>query len=284
MKKLMTLLLTALAVLVVSETAIAQINTPAPSPKIKMEQVVGLTTVSLEYSRPSVKGRNLFVDVEEFGKIWRTGANQATKITFSDDVKLEGKSVPAGTYALYSIPDATNWTIMLYKDTKLGGNVSKYDKTKELTRFNVKGYKRSSFVESFFIDISDLKDGGATMALKWGNFYVPFKLEVSFDEQVTKQIETALAGTTRGEYYSAASYYFKQGKDLNKAYEWVKKANELDQKYWQLRLQARIEAKLGNYKQAITTAGISSALAKKAGNMGYVKQNDKSIKEWKEMM
>jgi len=284
MKKLMTLLLTALALLVVSETAFAQINTPAPSPKIKMEQVVGLTTVTLEYSRPSVKGRNLFVDVEEFGKIWRTGANQATKITFSDDVKLEGNSVPAGTYALYSIPDPTDWTIMLYKDTKLGGNTSKYDKTKEQARFKVKGYKRSSFVESFFIDISDLKDGGATMALKWGNYYVPFKLEVSFDEKVTKQIESALAGTTRGEYYSAASYYFKQGKDLNKAYEWVKKANELDQKYWQLRLQARIEAKLGKYKEAITTAGISSALAKKAGNMGYVKSNDKDIKEWKDMM
>ena len=284
MKKLLTLLLTALAVLVVSETAIAQINTPAPSPKIKMEQVVGLTTVTLEYSRPSVKGRNLFVDVEEFGKIWRTGANQATKVTFSDDVKLEGKSVPAGTYALYSIPDPTNWTIMLYKDTKLGGNTSKYDKTKEQVRFNVKGYKRSSFVESFFIDISDVKDGGATMALKWGNFYVPFKLEVSYDDQVMKQIETALAGTTRGEYYSAASYYYKQGKDMNKAYEWVKKANELDQKYWQMRLQARIEAKLGKYKQAITTAGISSSLAKKAGNMGYVKMNDKDIKEWKDMM
>jgi len=284
MKKLLTLLLTALAILVVSETAIAQINTPAPSPKIKMEQTVGLTTVTLEYSRPSVKGRNLFVDVEEFGKIWRTGANQATKITFSDDVKLEGKSVPAGTYALYSIPDPTNWTIMLYKDTKLGGNTSKYDKTKEQARFKVKGYKRSSFVESFFIDISDLKDGGATMALKWGNYYVPFKLEVSYDDAVMKQIETAMAGTSRGEYYSAASYYYKAGKDMNKAYDWVKKANEIDQKFWQLRLQARIEAKLGKYKQAITTAGISSALAKKAGNMGYVKMNDKDIKEWKDMM
>ena len=284
MKKLLTLLLTALAVLVVSETAIAQINTPAPSPKIKMEQVVGLTTVTLEYSRPAVKGRNLFVDVEEFGKIWRTGANSATKITFSDDVKLEGKSVPAGTYALYSIPDPTDWTIMLYKDTKLGGNTSKYDKTKEQARFKVKGYKRSSFVESFFIDISDLKDGGATMALKWGNYYVPFKLEVSYDDVVSKQIEAAMAGTTRGEYYAAASYYYKEGKDMKQAHEWVKKANSMEQKYWQMRLQARIEAKLGKYKEAITTAGISSSLAKAAGNMGYVKMNDKDIKEWKDMM
>ena len=150
MEKLLTSLFMMAAVMMVTNSAIAQINTPAASPGCKVEQVVGLTTVNLDYSRPSVKGRTLFVDVEAFGSIWRTGANRATKITFSDDVKIEGNSVPAGTYALYSIPDPTDWTIMLYKDLTVGGNVSKYNKADELVRFKVKGYKRSSFVESFY--------------------------------------------------------------------------------------------------------------------------------------
>ena len=128
MKKLLTSLFMIAAVMMVSNSAMAQINTPAPSPGCKMEQVVGLTTVKLDYSRPNVKGRTLFVDVEAFGSIWRTGANRATKITFTDDVKIEGNAVPAGTYALYSIPDPVDWTIMLYKDLTIGGNVSKYNK------------------------------------------------------------------------------------------------------------------------------------------------------------
>ena len=275
MKKLLTTILMTFAVLMVTNSAIAQINTPAASPSCKAEQVVGLTTVSLDYSRPSLKGRIPFVDVESFGNIWRTGANRSTKITFSDDVKLEGNSVPAGTYALYSIPDPTDWTIMLYKDLTLGGNVSKYDRSKEQVRFKVRGYKRSSSVESFTIDIGDLKDDGATIALKWGNYYVPFKIAVSYDEQVMKQIDAAIGGTTRGEYYSAAKYYLDNGKDLKKAHEWVKMANAKSERYWQMRVQAQIEAKLGMKDAAKASIQKSSALAKAAGNAGYAKANDK---------
>jgi len=277
MKKLLTSLFMIAAVMMVSNGAMAQINTPAASPSCKMEQVVGLTTVSLDYSRPSVKGRTLFVDVEAFGSIWRTGANRATKITFSDDVKIEGNTVPAGTYALYSIPDPVTWTIMLYKDLTLGGNVSKYNKADELARFKVKGYKRSNFVESFAIDIADINSDGATMSLKWGNWYVPFKLEVSYDDQVMKQIETTMAGTSRGDYYSAAKYYFDRNKDMKQAYEWAKMANQKGERYWQLRLQAQIEAKLGMKAEAKSTIAKSSAVAKAAGSVGYAKANDKIL-------
>lgn len=278
MKKLLTTLLT-LAVLMVSNSAMAQINTPAPSPNFNVETVVGLTDVALNYSRPSVKGRSLFVDVEAFGEIWRTGANASTKITFGDDVKLEGNTVPAGTYALYSIPGQVDWTIMLYKDLTLGGNVSRYDRGKELVRFKVRGYTRKSFVETFTIDIGDVKPDGATIALKWGNYYVPFKIEVTYDDKVMKQIESALAGTTRGEYYSAAKYYFDNGKDLKQAHEWAVMANKKGEKYWQLRLQAQLEAKLGMKADAIATMKKSSEAAKKAGNSGYAKANDKLMAE-----
>ena len=274
MKKVFTQLLTAV-ILMTASNIFAQIDTPAPSPFCKIEQKVGLTNVTLEYSRPGVKGRELFVDVEAFGKIWRTGANASTKITFSDDVTLEGHKVPAGTYAIYSIPDPVNWTIMLYKDLTLGGNVSKYNKEEEFLRFKVKGHTRTNFVESFKIDIDDLKDNSATLSLKWGNYYVPFKLGVSYREKVMKQIEKAIAGTTRSEYYSAAKFYFDENKDLGKAYEWVKIANQKGERYWQLRLQARIEAKLGMKDKAKMSIQKSSALAKSAGNDGYAKANKK---------
>lgn len=280
MKKLLTSLFLMTAIVMMTNHAIAQINTPAASPSCKMEQVVGLTTVSLDYSRPSVKGRVLFVDVEAFGSIWRTGANQSTKITFSDDVKIEGNSVPAGTYALYSIPGPVDWTIMLYKDLTLGGNVAKYNEEDELVRFKVKGYKRSNFVESFAIDIADIKDNGATVSLKWGNWYVPFKLEVSYDDQVMKQIEAAMAGTSRGEYYSAAKYYYDNGKDMKQAYEWAKMANQKGERYWQLRLQAQIEANLGMKKEAMATMAKSSAVAKAAGSAGYANANEKIMADF----
>ena len=261
----------------------AQINTPAASPFCKMEQQVGLTDVTVEYSRPSMKGRTLFVDVESFGKIWRTGANASTKITFSDDVKVEGNNVPAGTYALYTIPDPSSWTVMLYKDLTLGGNIAKYDESKEVTRFKVTRKRLSEPVETFTISIGNFVENAAELALQWGEYHVPIKLEVEYDERVVKAIESTMAGPSRGEYYVAARYYYNSDRDLAQAYEWAKKANEMGERYWQLRLQAQIEAKLGKYKEAIATAKKSSSVAKEAGNNDYVKGNEKYIAEWAKM-
>jgi len=262
----------------------AQIQTPAPSPSCKTEQMVGLTTVTLDYSRPSVKGRELFVDVEAWGQIWRTGANRSTKITFSDDVKLEGHDVPAGTYALYSIPGQTDFTIMLYKDLTLGGNVAKYDAANELVRFKVKTQKTQSHVESFHIHVGNLKSNSADIALMWGAYYIPFKLETEVDAKVQKQIDAAMGGPSRGEYYTAARYYLDNDKDMNKALTWIQAANKMDAKFWQLRVEALILAKLGKYKDAIATANKSTAMAEEAKNTGYPKMNAKSIAEWKSAM
>ncbi|HHM20910.1 MAG TPA: DUF2911 domain-containing protein [Bacteroidetes bacterium] len=262
----------------------AQIETPALSPFCKMEQKVGLTDVTVEYSRPGMRGRTLFVDVESFGKIWRTGANASTKLTFSDDVKLEGHDVPAGTYALYTIPDPGTWTVMLYKDLTLGGNVSKYDESKELLRFKVARKRLSEPMETFTINIGNFAGNTAEIALQWGEYHVPIKLEVNYDDKVMKAIESTLSGPSRSDYYTAARYYYDTDRDLAKAYKWIKKANEMSERYWQLRLQAQIEAKMGNYKQAIATATRSTQLAKEAGNMAYEKMNARSISEWKAKM
>ncbi|HFA51719.1 MAG TPA: DUF2911 domain-containing protein [Bacteroidetes bacterium] len=274
----------AIAALAAFTVAGAQINTPAPSPFCKMEQKVGLTDVTLEYSRPSMRGRKLFVDVESFGKIWRTGANASTKITFSDDVKLEGHNIPAGTYAIYTIPDPSTWTVMIYKDLTIGGNISKYDEANELVRFKVARKRLSEPVETFTINIGNFAANTAEIALQWGEYHVPIKLEVNYDDKVVKDIERTMAGPSRSEYYTAANYYFNSGRDLNQALAWAKKANEMGERYWQLRLQAKIEAKMGKYKEAIATANRSSAVAKEAGNEDYKKGNDKYIADWSAKM
>ncbi|MEM9920894.1 MAG: DUF2911 domain-containing protein [Bacteroidota bacterium] len=280
MKKLILSLLVVATVF----TAQAQINTPSSSPFCKLEQMVGLTNITIEFSRPSVKGRELFVEVEKWGKVWRTGANASTKITFSDDVKLHGKDVPKGTYAIYSIPDPNEWTVMLYKDLSLGGQVSKYDEKQELLRFKVKTMKMPMSAESFNFMFDNLQDNSAEIAFMWGNYYVPFNVEVEVDSRVSKQIEQVMGGPSRGEYYTAARYYYVNDKGMGQALDWIQKANAIDSKFWQLRLEAQILAKMGRYKDAIATAEKSTAIAKEAGNLDYPDMNARSIAEWKGTM
>ncbi|MGA1582402.1 MAG: DUF2911 domain-containing protein [Saprospiraceae bacterium] len=269
-----------LSMFLLSGTAFSQVLTPRPSPMCKVEQMVGLTTVSLEFSRPSVKGRELFVDIEAFGQIWRTGANASSKITFSDDVMVEGNKVPAGTYALYSVPGKEEWTIMLYKDLALGGSVSKYDESQELVRFTVENEMADDEVETFFIMVDNITLNSAEVSLQWGNYRVPFTVETMTDDQVMASIDATMAGPSAGDYYAAASYYYESGKDMNKALEWVRMANSENARYWTLRMEAKILHSLGQTAEAKIVMAKSSEMAKEAGSDGYAKQNDVMMSEW----
>ena len=264
----------------------AQIQTPSASPSAKIMQTVGLTDITIEFSRPSKKGRELFVDVENWGKMWRTGANASTKIEFSDDVKIEGKAVKKGKYAIYSIPGKETWTVMLYSDLTLGGNVGGYDASKEVLRFDAKTIVSPEEMESFNFIIDNLKDNSADIAFMWGKYYVPFTVEVEVDSKVMAAIEKTMAGVSRNDYYQAALYYSKSNKDLDQALAWAKAANEIAQKegnprYWQLRLEAQIHAQKADYKRASAKIAESSAAAIKAGNKGYAEANEKMAKDWK---
>jgi len=143
-------------------TADAQIKTPAPSQFCKVEQDLGLTTVALEYSRPNVKGRELFVEVEAWDKMWRTGANGSTKITFGADAMIGGQKVKKGKYAIYSIPNKEKFTVMLTSDLTMGGNVDKYDETKEVARFSTKTMNSPFFYETLTFEFADITNDGAT--------------------------------------------------------------------------------------------------------------------------
>ena len=254
------------------------LKTPVPSPLQKVTQGFGLSEVSLEYSRPSAKGRTVFGDLVPLGKIWRTGANSATKITFGEDVTLAGQALKAGTYALYSIPGEKEWQVMFYSDLKLGGNVAGYDKANEVLSLTLPVQKTGSAVETFYIGFSNLTNTSMNIDIKWENTKVTIPVSVSIDEKVMASIDAAMKDSRP--YYQAAVYYFENGKDLNKALEWVNKAAEANpQAFWVLHTKAKIQKALGDLKGAVESANASKSIAAAANYDEYVKMNDKLIQE-----
>jgi hypothetical protein len=261
--------------------AAAQIETPAPSPSQEMEQKVGLTDVKIEYSRPSMKGRTIFGDLVPFDKMWRTGANKNTMITFGDAVMVGGKEVPAGTYAVFTKPGAVNWDVYFYTDTENWGTPEKWDDSKVAVMVKAKTMSMLMAVETFTISLDDMKTDGASLGMMWDKTYVSVPFTTMTDAMVSKSIETVMNGPAASDYYSAAVYYLENGKDINKAKTWIDQAVSMNEgAYWYKRQQSLIYAKAGDTKGAIKAAKKSMEQAKTAGNMDYVALNKKSLKEW----
>ncbi len=260
----------------------AQLETPAASPFSKMEQTVGLTEVTVEYSRPSMKGRTIFGDLVPYNKLWRTGANARTKISFNNDVTINGENLDKGTYAIFTIPGQNKWEIILYTEHQGNGAPRELDDSKVAARFSVTPITTTMARETFTIEIGNLSNAGATLFMFWDKVMVPVNFTVPTDQQVMASIERAMGGPSAGDYYAAAVYYYDEGKDMSKAKEWIDKsmaANE-NPPFWQLRQKSLIYAKAGDKKGAIAAAQQSLAAAQKAGNADYVKMNQDSLKEW----
>lgn len=278
MKKIVLVLLAVVATYSVQ----AQIETPAPSPAAKVWQTVGLTDVTLDYSRPSMRGRTVFGDLVPYDMLWRTGANARTTITFSDDVVVDGQTLKAGSYAVFTKPGATSWEVFFYTDTQGGGTPSEWDESKVAAKTMVEVYKMEMPVETFTMTFDDLTSNSAVLGMIWENTYVGVKFEVPTDAMVMKDIEKVMAGPNAGDYYAAAVYFYSEGKDIAKAKAWMDKAMAMTPKpaFWQLRQQSLIYAKAGDKKGAIEAAKKSLAGAEAAGNADYVKMNKDSLKEW----
>ena len=261
----------------------AQIKTPQPSPTGKIEQVVGLTNVSLEYSRPAMRGRTIFGDLVPYGKLWRTGANKNTTITFSDDVTLDGQTLKAGSYAIFTTPNAESWDVVFYSDTNNWGTPQKWDDTKVAAKTSVKVYNMPMKIESFTISFDNLTNSSAVLGMLWENVYVGVSFEVPTDKAVVASIKNAMNGPGANDYFSAAVYYLQESKDINKAQKWIDKAINMTKdnpRFWYLRQQSLIYAKAGDKAGAIKAAKASLAGAEKAGNADYTKMNKDSLKEW----
>jgi len=260
----------------------AQIEAPQPSPFGKIEQKVGLTDVTVEYSRPGMRGRTIFGDLVPYGEIWRTGANANTKVTFSDDVMINGKELKKGSYAIYSTPKEGSWEVMFYSATDNWGVPQKWDNSKVALKTTAETMEMPMTMETFTIVIDDLKNDSAALNFIWENTIAMLKLEVPTDTKAMASIDKVMNGPTANDYFAAGTYYHEAGKDLDKAYKWVSKATEMagEQAFWMLRRKSLIEAEMGKKQDAIATAKKSMASAKNANNADYVKMNKESIAEW----
>lgn len=260
----------------------AQIQTPAPSPASTLEQQVGLTNVTVKYSRPGMKGRKIFGDLVPYGERWRTGANSNTTIFFDTKVMIDGKELPKGTYALYTIPKENEWEVIFYEDTNNWGLPQKWDDSKVALKTTAEVQEMPMSMETFTILLDELQNDSAILNFIWENTLATLKVEVPTDEIAMKSIDRVMNGPTAADYFAAATYFHDEKKDLQKAYGWIQKAVEMGDPaaYWVLRRKSLIEADLGKKQEAIETAKRSLAAAEKAGNQDYVKMNKESIKEW----
>jgi tetratricopeptide (TPR) repeat protein len=270
------------AMIIANYVSEAQIKTPQPSPKSTITQVVGLTNVEIVYSRPSAKGRDVFNNLVPFGKLWRTGANENTIISFSEDVVIDGKTLPKGKYALYTTPRADSWEIIFYTKIDNWGNPENWDETKVALKTTVKSEHIDRAVESFTIGINNLDNNFAHLEISWEKTIVAIKFEVPTAKAAVASINKVLAGPSAGDYFSAAQYYQQSNGDMAKALEYINKALEMnaDKPFWYTRLKSLIQAKQGDKKGAIETAKVSLAAAEAAKNQDYVKMNKDSIAEW----
>lgn len=263
----------------------AQIKTPAPSPKSTLSQVVGLTDVTVEYSRPSMKDRTIFGELVPFGEMWRAGANKNTMIEFSEDVKINGSDLKKGNYAVFIKPMKDSWEFNFYTDTENWGVPEDWSADKVALTTTSKVMEMPMPMETYTIDVGDLTNNGAVISFLWEKAWVPLQLEVGTDAAVSKTIDKAMAGPDWYEYYQSARYYLESGKDLNKALEWINISTEGTggEKFWVMRQKGLIQGKLGQYKDAIKTLEKSTELAVTADNKDYQRMNTKTIAEFKAM-
>jgi hypothetical protein len=231
------------------------------------------------YSRPGAKDRAIFGTVVPFGKRWRTGANATTSIKFSDDVTIEGKKVPAGEYGLYTIPNKTEWLVVLNKSTKMGANVDGFKDDEDVARFSVKPYGVAAKVETFTIGFADITPATANVTMEWANTGAKFKVVTDVDSKVMAQIDekiTKNANPSAGDLAAAAVYYADNNKDMKQAVAWMEKANATDAKFWNLHSEAKMRLKMKDYAGAMKAAEASKkgALASTPPNGDYVKMNE----------
>ncbi|MEK9614389.1 MAG: DUF2911 domain-containing protein [Flavobacteriaceae bacterium] len=269
-------------ILLSSMMGLAQIQTPQPSPSAKVEQTVGLTQVTIEYSRPAMRGRTIMGELVPYGELWRAGANKNSTLEFSDAVTVGGQSLDAGKYALFIRPGESMWEVFFYTETENWGLPEDWDSQSIAAVVEAPTQTLDQNAESYTIAIDQLNNNGANISIKWEKTQVTLPLEVPTDQKTMASIESTLKKDPKWrDYYNAAVYFKQSGKDLNQAKEWMDKALSLEEgKYWMYRQQALILAGLNEKEAAIKAAKKSLELATKEGNKDYIRLNKKSIEEW----
>ena len=272
--------------LFVSFYGFSQLKTPSASTASEIEQVVGLTEIEVDYNRPSKRGRVIFGNLVPFGKIWRTGANSGTEISFSTDVSINGENIYEGTYSIFSIPNEDSWQIIFYSDTDLWSVPRNWEESKIIFQSNFKSNTNNKVVETFSISFEDITNNNVNLVFSWDDTNVIVPIDVPTKSLVEDQIKSIMGDDPKSsDYYSAAVYYLQENINLDIALKWMNKAIEMieNPRFFQLRQQSLILAANGQYKNAIKVAEKSLELSIQANNGDYVKMNNDSIKEWSNM-
>ncbi len=275
MKKLF---IAAIAVLAMLNIDAQTLTTPQPSPTQTIKQNFGLSSIELSYSRPGMKGRKIFGDLVPFGKVWRTGANNATVITFADDVTIGGKKVPAGKYGLVTIPEKRNWTIIITKQLDVTSPAA-YKQSEDVVRVEAKTMDMEESMESFTMQFANVKPNSTDLHIMWDRTAVALPITTDIESKVMAQIDQLMNKDNRP-YFNAAMYYMESGKDLNQALAWFDKGVELQPSaFWIHHQRANCLAKLGKKEEAKAAAEKSKTLAAEQKNDDYVKLNEKLLAE-----
>ena len=271
--------------LLLSFNIFSQIQTPAPSPATNVQQTIGLTDITLEYARPSVRNRVVFGNLVPFNKIWRTGANENSIISFSTSIKIGDTDVPAGKYSVYTIPNENSWEFILYSDYNNWGLPSDWDENKVVVRQKFTPIKLENKIESFKFALDDLTNNSFTLGISWGYFYLPVEIKLPTTSIVMSSIEEVLKDPTSSDLYKAAVYLLQENRDLRMAKEWMNQSIAMmeNPRFYQLRQQSLIYAALKDYKMAIKVAKSSLEKSILAGNADYEKMNQDSISIWSNM-
>jgi Protein of unknown function (DUF2911) len=250
----------------------AQINLPALSPSATVSQQVALADISIQYSRPALRGRKIMgSSLVPYGKVWRTGANKIPRITVSKDVVIEGHPVAAGSYGIITIPNMTSWTIIFSSNADQFGTFE-YKESEDKFKFTVPSHKLIAKEEYFTMGFTDFNEASASIFIKWENVLVKFKISQNPHEEILAEIKqkTSAAEVKSDTYYSAAEYYYDKNIDLTQALEWADKVIAVDKQYWNYNLRGKIEAKLGKCDMAIKDAKEGLSLAKNGNDPAYI--------------
>ncbi|MEZ0541924.1 DUF2911 domain-containing protein [Fibrella arboris] len=267
MKKMM---LSAVGLVLVAQLATAQIRTPSPSPGATVVQTIGVTDVTVKYSRPSLKGRSPFSgEFVPAGKVWRTGANGATAFTTTTDLMVNGKSLAAGSYAILSIPAATEWTLIFSKDMAVTEQTYKQDQ--DVLRVMLTPTKAGEKVETFTIGFSNVTDSTANMDILWADVKASANLAVNTSANAAASVDKAVLEKPDdvNTLTAAASYNLSKGRNLEQSLSYVDKAVAAKETYRNLWLKSQILAKMGKYSDALPLAQKALAMGETSGDSAF---------------
>lgn len=273
----------------ITELSFAQeLKTPALSPASKLEQTVGLTDITIEFSRPSARGRTIFGGLVPYNEVWRTGANLNSTITFSTDVKLKNIDVKQGAYAIFTIPTKENWDIIIYDAPRRYAPEQEkdLDASKIISRFALPAQANVPYTETFNITIEEITTSTANIVITWADKFISIPLEVSADKLAMQNIKKLMDGPSPDALFQAAEYYYHNDKDLEQALKWAKKSGEEYgwDAYWPHYLEARILVKLNRYDEAIISGEKAAAYVRKGGYLVTADKIDQKLISWKKKL